>query len=108
MKRSKVVVMGAVVVAAAGVVYWAANRAYYDELCAERSTYERVADGICDDGEHNSTHTWVYIRYSRGVKQPAYPIGSTISHPKMTTVKPSSGNFVRGGFGGYKGGFTGG
>jgi hypothetical protein len=76
----------------------------YDELCVDKLTSERVPDEECDDPNHphrGRSHL-VYLPYQHGVANPAYPVGSRVVGG--TTVKPSSGNFVRGGLGGFRGG----
>ena len=103
--------MGAVVVAAAATLAAGcssdSDEQAYDELCIDNQTSERVPDEWCEDDSHHGTHSFVYIPYTSGVAQPKYPIGSRVSHPAMTPVKPAAGSFVRGGFGGVRGGTSG-
>jgi hypothetical protein len=76
----------------------------YDELCIDEETQDRVPDEWCpDDGSHGGGHHgFVYIPYNHGVANPAHPVGSKVTGG--LSVKPSSGNFVRGGLGGVRGG----
>lgn len=74
----------------------------YDELCVNEQD-ERVPDDYCEDGanHHGGSH-FVYMPYNHGVANKAYPVGSKVTGG--TSVKPASGSFVRGGFGGVRGG----
>lgn len=73
----------------------------YDELCVDEQD-NRVPDEYCDEGnEHHGSSHMTYVPYFHGKANPAYPVGSKVTGG--TSVKPSSGNFVRGGLGGVKG-----
>lgn len=109
MKRSTKVVMGAVVAASLAVCGLASCASDptgptgdYDELCVNEQD-ERVPDDYCEDGanHHGGSH-FVYVPYNHGVANKAYPVGSKVTG--ATSIKPASGSFVRGGFGGVRGG----
>jgi hypothetical protein len=106
-KRSRKVSMGAVVVLAAALLGGCAEEPTgptgdYDELCVNEQE-ERVPDEWCEDGnEHRGGSHPVYVPYHHGKANPAFPIGSKVTGG--TSIKPASGTFVRGGFGGVRGG----
>lgn len=83
----------------------------YDELCVNEETQERAPDDWCeDDDEHHhhahAGHGFVYVPYMHGQPNPVYPVGSRVVGG--SSVRPVSGSFVRGGFGGVRGGTGGG
>lgn len=108
MKRSSSVVMGSVVAAAMLVCCgWSVKEmtedptgptGEYDELCVDEDD-NRVPDERCENG--GGGH-FVYVPYHHGRANPAYPVGSKVVG--ASSVKPSSGSFVRGGLGGMGGG----
>jgi hypothetical protein len=102
-KRSKTVAMGAVVALSAALLGGCAQ-----EPSGPTGEYdERVPDEWCDDGnEHRGSSHFVYFPYSHGVPNKAHPVGSKVVGG--SAVKPASGSFVRGGFGGTRGGAGGG
>lgn len=110
LKRSKRVVLGAgflaTVLALAGCSEEPSEEPteeeYYDELCVERETFIRVEDQVCEDGGHSGSHGFIYVPYTAGSSQPKYPVGSKVTGGSFT--KPGGGTFLRGGFGGVKGG----
>lgn len=110
MKRSQTVAMGAVVALAAALLAGCAQQTgptgEYDEICLDENDV-RVPDEWCDDGnEHHGSSHFVYFPYSHGVPNKAHPIGSKVVGG--SAVKPASGSFVRGGFGGTRGATGGG
>lgn len=101
MKRGSRVVLGAGFAAAVVFAVTAcAGDPDTEEICVNRETMVEVDDDFCEDGHHG--HTWFYVPYGS-----SHAKGSKVTVPG-SYVKPASGTVGRGGFGGSRGGSSGG
>ena len=101
MKRSASIVRGPALLAAVTLVAGCGSKNdNYDQLCVDQVMI-RVDDHECEP-EHHPYH-WYYVHYPYGSALPAHPVGSRVTTPG-TNVRPATGSFYRGGFGGTSGG----
>lgn len=107
MKRGVSVVLGTALVAAsaslAGCTTWSDPGPDYDQLCVDAEQI-RHEDWKCDGDGGGGRFHWLYMPYTGA----AHPVGSKATHPNATTTRPGSGVIARGGFGGARGGSSGG
>jgi hypothetical protein len=106
MKRSRVVVLGALAalgaLASASLTGCAGDEPDHAQVCYDEQTRRRVADERCDDSTNRGAR-WFYV--PRGVTT-VPPVGSELDTSRGSFTRPTSGSVrtvSRGGFGGRGG-----